>query len=178
LTPITSAACVNRGLSPVISVLGVSWPGQKRNWQDKDLRYRGREIAKIPLITKLLANDVFMNYYVDFMEWFVARHFNVERVRLLQAPHWSILEQSIYLEADTPFGAPHTKRPWTNDQVYRAAVLNQVLTSEQEPLKGIRVDGIETFVAARCKKVLGQLSGMTRSPSGVDFDSANWSLPA
>ena len=84
----------------------------------------------------------------------------------------------MYLEADTPFGAPHTNRRWTNDQIYRAAVLDQTLTSEQEPIKGIRVDGIERFVAARCKKVLGQLGGITRSPSGVDFDSANWSLPA
>jgi len=54
---------------------------------------------------------------------------------------------------------------------------NQTLTSEQEPLKGIRVDGIEGFVAARCKKVLAQIAGMTRSNSGVDFDSANWNLP-
>ncbi|HAP39749.1 MAG TPA: hypothetical protein DCQ94_08315, partial [Nitrospira sp.] len=165
-------------LNDLDSLLGVSWPGQKRNWQDKDLLYRGREIGKLPLITKLLANDIFRNYYVDFMEWFVARHFNVGRVRLLQAPYWSVLEQSVYLEADTPFGAAHTGRPWTNDQVYRAAVLDQALTSEQEPLKGIRVDGIDGFVAARCKKVLAQIAGMTRSHSGVDFDSANWSLPA
>ena len=165
-------------LNDVDSLLGVSWPGQKRNWHDKDLVFRGREIGKVPLITKLLANDVFRNYYVDFMEWFVARHFNPERIRLLRAPHWSILAQSVYLEADTPSGAPHTRRTWTNDQVHRAAVLDQALTSEQEPLKGIRVDGIEGFVKARCKKVLGQLAGMTRSSSGVDFDSANWNLPA
>lgn len=164
-------------LNDLDSLLGVSWPGQKRNWQDKDLLYRGREIGKIPLVTKLLENDLFRNYYVDFMEWFVDKHFNVERVRLIQAPRWSILEQSVYLEADTPFGAPHTNRPWTNDQIYRAAVLNQTLISEQEPLKGIRVDGIEGFVAGRCKKVLGQLAGMTRSNSGVDFDSVNWNFP-
>ena len=165
-------------LNDVDSLLGVSWPGQKRNWQDKDLLFRGTEIGRIPLITKLLANELFRNYYLDFMEWFVRRHFNAGRVRLLQAPCWSILERSVYLEADTPFGAPHTNRRWTNDQIYRAAVLDQTLTSEQEPIKGIRVDGIERFVAARCKKVLGQLGGITRSPSGVDFDSANWSLPA
>jgi hypothetical protein len=74
-------------LNDVDSLLGVSWPGQKRNWQDKDLLFRGTEIGRIPLITKLLANELFRNYYLDFMEWFVAKHFNVGRVRLLQAPH-------------------------------------------------------------------------------------------
>jgi hypothetical protein len=166
-------------LNDVDSLLGVSWPGQKRNWQDKDLLFRGTEIGRIPLITKLLANELFRNYYLDFMEWFVAQAFQ----RRAGAPPagaacWSILERSVYLEADTPFGAPHTNRRWTNDQIHRAAVLDQTLTSEQEPIKGIRVDGIERFVAARCKKVLGQLGGVTRSPSGVDFDSANWRLPA
>lgn len=165
-------------LNDLDSLVGVSWPGQKRNWQDKDLLYRGKEIGKIPLVTKLLANDTFQAYYLDFMEWFIARHFNLESLRLIEAQRWSILEQSVYLESDTPFGIPHTHRPWANDEVYRAAVLNQTLTSGQEPVAGIQVDGIEPFVDRRCKKVLGQLAGMTaRTSSGVDFDSENWSLP-
>jgi hypothetical protein len=112
------------------------------------------------------------------MEWFISKHFNIESVRSIQASRWSILKQSVYLESDTPFGNPHTNRPWFNDQVYRASVLNESLAADQGPVAGIRVDGIETFVDARCKKVLGQLAGMARTSSGVNFDSNNWSLPA
>ena len=165
-------------LNDVDSLLGVSWPGQKRNWQNKDLLFHGTEIGKIPLITSLLANAKFQNYYLDFMEWFVNKHFNVENIRSIQARRWSILEQSVYLESDAPFSNPNTGRPWANDQVYRASILGDSLTADQGPLAGIRVDGIETFVNARCKKVLGQLAGMPRASSGVDFDSNNWSLPA
>jgi hypothetical protein len=164
-------------LNDVDSLLGTSWPGQKRNWQDKDLLFRGTEIGKVPVITRLLANPMFQTYYLDFMEWFIARHFNVENIRDFQVRRWSVLEKSVYLESDTPFGTPHTNRPWSNDQVYRASVLGQTLSADLGPVTGIRVDGIEPFAAARCKKVLGQLASMTRTNSGVDFDSDNWSLP-
>jgi hypothetical protein len=165
-------------LNDVDSLLGVSWPGQKRNWQDKDLLFRGKEIGQIPLITKLLANSKFQAYYMDFMEWFINQQFTLDKVRSIQFSRWAILEQSVYLESDTPFGAPHTNRPWSNDQVYRASVLSQTLATNQGPLGGIQVDGIEGFINARRQKVLGQLAGMARTSSGVDFDSDNWSLPA
>jgi hypothetical protein len=161
-------------LNDVDSLLGVSWPGQKRNWQDKDLLFRGTEIGDIPLITKLLANPEFQSYYLDFMEWFINRYFNLAGVQAIEASRWRILEQSVYLESGTPFGAPHTHRPWSNDQVYRASVLSQGLSADQGPVAGIQVDGIQTFVDARCKKVLGQLTGMARRHSAVDFDSGNW----
>jgi hypothetical protein len=164
-------------LNDVDSLLGVSWPGQKRNWQEKDLLFRGTEIGKIPLITKLLANPKFKMYYLDFMEWFINQHFNVAAVQGIEAARWSILEQSVYLESDTPYGAAHTNRPWSNDQIYQASVLGQMLTAEQGSLAGIQVEGIERFIEARCKKVLGQLARLTRASSGVDFDSDNWTLP-
>ena len=164
-------------LNDMDSLLGVSWPGQKRNWQDKDLLYRGTEIGNIPLITRMLESSKFQAYYLDFMEWFVAQHFNVASLRSIQASRWSILEKSVYLESDTPYGNPHTNRPWSNNQVYRASVLDESLAADQGPVAGIQVAGIEPFVDARCKKVLGQLAGMARKSSGVDFDSNNWGLP-
>ncbi len=163
-------------LNDVDSVLGVSWPGQKRNWQEKDLLFRGTEIGKIPLITKLLANPVFKMYYLDFMEWFINQHFNVASVQAIEARRWSILEQSVYLESDTPFGAAHTNRPWSNDQVYQASALSQRLSADQGPVAGIVVEGIDNFIEARCRKVLGQLAKLPRASSGVDFDSDNWVL--
>lgn len=164
-------------LNDMDSLLGVSWPGQKRNWQDKDLLYRGTEIGNIPLITRMLESSKFQAYYLDFMEWFVAQHFNVASLRSIQASRWSILEKSVYLESHTPYGNPHTNRPWSNNQVYRASVLDESLAADQGPVAGIQVAGIEPFVDARCKKVLGQLAGMARKSSGVDFDSNNWGLP-
>ncbi len=166
-------------LNDVDSLLGVSWPGQKRNWQDKDLLFRGTEIGKIPLVTRLLANPLFQSYYLDFMEWFISRNFNLDTICDLMARHWSVLEKSVYLESDTPFGLPHTRRVWTNHEIYLASIPGQTLFSGQEPVAGIRVDGIQPFVDARCKKVLSQLAGLSSRPhSGVDFDSENWQLPA
>lgn len=160
------------------SVLGLSWPGQKRAWQDKDILFRDTEVGDVPLITKMLANSTFQAYYLDFVEWFVNKHFNLDHVRAYQASQWKVLEQSVYLESGTPYGKPNTGRPWSNDQIYHAAVLNETLSANQGPLVGIRVDGIEPFVTGRCNKALGQLAGMTRLKSGVDFDSQNWKLPA
>jgi len=161
----------------VVNLLGVSWTGQKRNRQEKDLLFRGTEIGKIPLITELLANPKFQTYYLDFMEWFINQHFNMARVQAIEASRWSILEQSVYLEADTPDVAAHTNRPWSNDQVYRSSILGQRLSADQWPVAGIQVGGIDSFIEARCKKALGQLAKMTRASSGVDFDSDNWVLP-
>ncbi len=135
-------------------MLGVSWPGQKRNWQEKDLLF-GTEIGKIPLITKLLANPKFKVYYLDFMEWFINQYFNGATVQAIEAWRWSILEQSVYLESDTPYGAPHTNRPWSNDQVYQASVLSQRLSADQWPVAGILVEGIDSFIMRAARKSWG-----------------------
>ncbi len=137
---------------------------------------RCTEIGNIPLITRMLESSKFQAYYLDFMEWFVAQHFNVASSSF-NSSLALVNSKILYLESHTPYGNPHTNRPWSNNQVYRASVLDESLAADQGPVAGIQVAGIEPFVDARCKKVLGQLAGMARKSSGVDFDSNNWGLP-
>ena len=158
------------------SVLGVSWPGQKRNWQDKDLLFRGKEIGKPALLLRILQNPRFVNYYLDFMQWFVVSRFTVERLAAKKTTLWKMLELSVYLESDNPYGATKTCRPWTNDQVYRHAVGDEQFDVSSGIVAGLQVTGILKFVEARRKKILAQLTTEKTGLSGVDFESRDWSL--
>ncbi len=158
------------------SVLGVSWPGQKRNWQDKDLLFRGKERGQIPLVTRLLQNPRFKDYYLDFMDWFVRERFTPERIAHKREALWRTLEQSVYLEAETPNGTTFTERPWTNDQVYRHAVRDEQFDVEGGAVAGLQVAGIGKFVQQRRAKVLAQLSDERLERSRVDFHSDDWRL--
>jgi len=159
------------------SVLGVSWPPQKRNWQDKDLLFRGKERGKLPLVTRILENGRFRNYYLDFMNWFTLNQFTDERIAEKRDQLWKTLEQSVYLEADTPHGQTSTERPWTNHQVYLHAVQDQQLDVTDGAVAGLQVTGIGKFVEARRAKVLRQLNDQRLGASQVDFASENWQLP-
>lgn len=158
------------------SVLGVSWPGQKRNWQDKDLLFRGKEIGKPALLLKILQNPRFVAYYLDFMEWFVTSRFTVERLAAKKTTLWKILELSVYLESDNPHGTTNTCRPWTNDQVYRHAVDDEQFDISSGTVAGLQVTGILKFIEARRKKIFAQLSTERTGLSRVDFESMDWSL--
>lgn len=156
------------------SVLGVSWPGQERDWQDKDLLFRGKEVGNIPLVTRLLANPAFRAYYLDFMAYFAQAHFTESAIAARMDGYWKVLSNSVYLEALTPDGATTTERPWTNDQVYRHAVKDQQFDASSGAVAGLEVTGIRQFVHARREKVLGQLKGERLGLSGVNFASARW----
>jgi len=158
------------------SVLGVSWPGQKRNWQSKDALFRGTELGEIVLVKRLLQNPLFRTYYCDFMAWFIETQFTPEAIDSLRGGLWNRLEQSVYLESQTPWGPPDTFRPWTNDQVYRHAVLNQQFDATGGPVDGIEVPGIADFVKSRRDTVAPQLKGESLGHSGVDFSSNQWGL--
>ena len=62
------------------SVLGVSWPGQKRNWQAKDILFRGNELGNVVLLKRLLQNPLFRAYYCDFMAWFLENGFTAHAI--------------------------------------------------------------------------------------------------
>ena len=105
----------------------MSWPPQKRNWQDKDILFRGTEQGNIVLVKRLLENPAFRGYYCEFMAWFLQARFTPEWFSQRRDALWKRLEQSVYLESQTPSGPSDTARPWTNDEVYRHAVLDQQL---------------------------------------------------
>jgi hypothetical protein len=84
------------------SVLGVSWAGQKRDWQAKDALFRGTEVGNVVLIQRLLQNPLFRAYYCDFMAWFLETRFTPEAIANRRSGLWKLLEQSVYLESKTP----------------------------------------------------------------------------
>jgi hypothetical protein len=84
------------------SVLGVSWPGQKRDWQSKDVLFRGTELGNVVLVKRLLQNPLFRAYYCDFMAWFLEARFTPEAIANRRSGLWNMLQQSVYLEAKTP----------------------------------------------------------------------------
>jgi hypothetical protein len=156
------------------SVLGVSWPGQKRDWQSKDVLFRGTELGDVVLVKRLLQNPLFRAYYCDFMAWFLEARFTPEIIASRRSGLWKLLEQSVYLESSTPWGSPDTFRPWTNDQVYRHAVQDQTFDATSGPVNGLEVLGIAGFVQTRRDTVAAQLKAEPLGHSGVDFSSNQW----
>ena len=156
------------------SVLGVSWPGQKRDWQSKDVLFRGTELGDVVLIKRLLQNPLFRAYYCDFMTWFLENGFTAQAIANKRNSLWQLLQQSVYLESNTPWGPPDTNRPWTNDQVYRHAVQDQTFDASSGPVAGLEVLGISGFVNTRRDTVGAQLKAEPLGHSGVDFNSSQW----
>jgi len=160
------------------SVLGVSWPGQKRNWQDKDILYRGSELGDIVLVRRVLQNPLFRSYYCDFMAWFLEQRFTPDWFADQRRALWARLEKTVYLESETPYGMPDSARPWTNDEVYRHAVLDhQMDASNSSLVSGLQALGIANFVKQRRTKALSLLKLEPLGQSKVDFDSTRWTLP-
>ena len=160
------------------SVLGVSWPGQKRNWQEKDLLFGGTELGNVVLIKRLLQNPLFHSYYCDFMAWFLENRFTLDRIGKRRGELWQRLQQTVYLESPTPWGPPPTSRPWTNDEVYRHAVLDQQFDAGPgSPVAGLEVLGISNFIQTRRNVLAAQLKDQKLGQSKVDFDSEQWQLP-
>jgi len=159
------------------SVLGLSWPSQKRNWQEKDILFRGTELGNIVLAKRVLENPDFRAYYCDFMAWFLEERFTSDWFARQRDAFWKRLEQTVYLESQSPFGPPDTLRPWTNDEVYRHAVLDQPLdASGSSAVGGLQVLGIGAFVRQRRERALAQLKLEQLGGSGVDFGSGKWNL--
>ena len=156
------------------SVLGVSWPGQERNWQSKDILFRGKEVGNVVLLKRLLQNPLFRAYYCDFMNWFLENAFTPGAIANRRNTFWNLLQQTVYLESSTPYGPPATFRPWTNDQVYRHAVQDQTFDATSGPVTGLEVLGISGFLQARRDSILTQLKAEPLGQSGVDFDSNQW----
>jgi hypothetical protein len=129
------------------------------------------------LVKQLLQNPLFRAYYCDFMAWFLEARFTPEVIDKRRSELWKVLEQSVYLESKTPWGMPDTFRPWTNDEVYRHAVLNQPFDAPaSSAVAGLQVLGISDFVNTRRNTVANQLKAESIGDSGVDFASNQWSL--
>lgn len=78
----------------------------------------------LPLVTHLLENDELLRYYLDHMELMLDRHFNEAWITARIGDEdgrdglWQLVRGPAFQESDTPTGAPHTGRRFSNDQVY------------------------------------------------------------
>ena len=185
LLHIALAARSNASSSPYVtfcaydmeSALGMSWSGQQRNWHEKDILFRDAELGELSLLKRTLENPAFRRYYCDFMAWFIETCFTPDWFNRQRATLWDRLERSVYLESATPYGKPDTARPWTNDDVYRHAVLDIDLKAYgSSSVSGLEVMGIGDFVRRRRNTALSLLRQEPIGASRVDFDSNIWSL--
>jgi hypothetical protein len=95
----------------------------------------------LPLVTNLLQNDVYLAYYLDHMECVIDKYFNPDWIAKQIGDDnrglWGLIKTSAFLESDTPTGAPHTGRQFTNDQVYWNGFKHQQLEHGSAFILGI-----------------------------------------
>lgn len=150
------------------------WEGATRPY------YGGNGTSKLPLITNLLANQTFLRYYLDHLEWANDTLFNERWILAAigdeQKGLRSRVQSAAYLESDSPNGAPHTGRQFTNDEVFRHGFSHDELNRG-----GFHVEGILHWVRMRHDSVASQLAQLrTKHPkgsSGASFPARPESIP-
>ncbi|MGZ4649376.1 MAG: CotH kinase family protein [Kineosporiaceae bacterium] len=150
----------------------LDWPGATRPYWAK--QGHRNAVSRIPLVTNLLANQDFVRYYLDHLEYLLDNHFNPQSVTALMGTPipgddgegpgglWQRVKQAAYLEADTPFGGPFTGRQFSNDEVYRSAFLQNELRRGET-----MVYGVYHYTLMRYDRARAQLASLRRNhPSG------------
>lgn len=136
--------------------------------------------TKLPLITNLLKNTAYRRYYLDHLEYMLDCCINetwiAERIGDDTRGLVDRVRHGVYLESDTPTGAPHTGRQWTNDQVYWNGFQHHELRTGSQ-----RTLGILHFVRMRNAAAREQLRThrMLHPPgsSGATFPARPEPLP-
>lgn len=110
-----------------------------KNWARVSLVDWEKENSEhhLPLISELLKEKKFMTYYLDYVEFLITGPLAPAQVLSKIQKIWSNIAESVYLESDTPYGASHTFRQFTNDEVYQAAVSMRALKKNNAYLPGI-----------------------------------------
>lgn len=149
----------------------LDWPSATRPYWAK--QGRPKTLSRIPLVTNLLANQDFVRYYLDHLEYLLDTHFNPQSVTALVGTPipggalegvglWQRVKQAAYLESDTPFGGPFTGRQFSNDEVYRSAFLQNELRKGE-----MVVIGIYHYTLMRYDRARAQLASLrVEHPSG------------
>jgi len=149
----------------------LDWPAATRPYWVK--QGHGSAVSRIPLVMNLLANQDFVRYYLDHLEYLLDNHFNPQTVAALMgtpvpgetgegAGLWQRVTLAAYLEADTPFGGPFTGRQFSNDEVYRGAFLQNELRRGET-----MVNGVYHYTLMRYDRARAQLASLRqRHPAG------------
>jgi hypothetical protein len=158
-----------------IDFFGVPWHHKNIvDWQSAG--------ARLPLIANVLRNERFLRYYLDHLEHMLDCCIQETRVMALvgeegRSGFWERVRHGAYLESDTPTGAPHTGRQFTNDQVYWNGFEHHELRSGSQHTLGIL-----HFIRMRHDNAREQLRSLRaqhpRGSSGATFPATLEPLPA
>lgn len=162
----------------------------RANWQYADIvdwakntsnYYQGKQQAHIPLITNLLKNDEFKQYYLDHLEHMLDTSFRPDVIAQKIGQEggdglWERIRHAAYLESDSSTGPSHTGRQWTNDEVYRHGF------GQHESWRGdAKLEGIEHYVRMRYDSAKAQLAKLRqkypKGASGASFTGEPDPLP-
>jgi hypothetical protein len=115
--------------------LGIDYVGT--TWQTTSIvdwaKHTTSESKALPLVQNLLQNDRYLAYYLDFMDCVLDEWFNEKWIKAKIGDEkskkgiWQVIRRAAYLESDSPTGAAHTGRQFTNDQVYKNGYLHEEL---------------------------------------------------
>ncbi len=154
----------------------LDWPSStQRYWSDHAL-------SRIPLVTNLLRNHDYRQYYLDHIEYLLGTEFNPKAIaaqigREFDGGLWDRVRQAAYQESETPHGQPFTGRRYSNHEVYWNAGRQCELRHGSK-----RVEGIVHYVRMRRDSARAQLEQLRktsqRSACNEDFPSTMEPLPA
>ena len=135
----------------------LDWPANTKAY------HQGKGLSRIPLVSNLLANHDFAQYYLDHLEHLLDTDFTPATLTDRMTALWPRVTPSAYYEANFPASAPFTGRQFTNDEVYRAG-------HEQFELRHANefVLGIYHYARMRCDSAREQLAALRdRYPAGA-----------
>jgi hypothetical protein len=153
----------------------LDWPSStERYWSDHSL-------SRIPLVTNLLRNHEYRQYYIDHIEYLLDTDFNPKAIAAeigceSDGGLWDRVRQAAYQESKTPHGQPFTGRRYSNHEIYWNADRQSELRHGSK-----RVEGIVHYVRMRRDSARAQLEQlrktMPRSTRDGDFPSTMEPLP-
>jgi hypothetical protein len=142
---------------------------------------------KLPLITSLLKNQDYLRYYLDHLEFLLDTEVDVDKVKARiggeeagganRTGLWARISSAAFLESNTPTGAPHTGRQFTNDEVFRAVVQSQTITHGMAHIPGV-TDYLQRRVANAREQLEAWRMRFPKGSSGVTFPVTLEPLPS
>jgi hypothetical protein len=135
----------------------------------------GNNSQQLPLLDNMLANEKFLRYYLDAIEWMNDSFFTDAWINGQIGDDnrglWSRVRAAAFLEADNGAAPAHTGRQFTNDEVWRHGHDHNELNRGSQHL-----EGLIHYVRMRHDKVKGDLAELRvkhpRGSSGVSFPAA------
>lgn len=167
-----------------IDNVGVRWQySDIIDWASSAKEYwRDHSPSRIPLVTNLLQNRVYRQYYIDHIEYLLDTEFHPKAIATeiggeSEGGLWDRVRQAAHQESETPHGPPFTGRGYSNHEVYWNAARQSELRRGSK-----KVDGIVHYVRMRRDSARAQLEqlrkSLPRSTRSTDFPSAMEPLPA